>query len=98
MLPSRSEGQPLAVLEAFCDGVPVLASRIPELAELVDEGRTGWLFEPDDAGALAAALSRAAQSPDQLRALADAAQASYRDRFTIERMVANYMHEYARAS
>lgn len=98
VLPSRSEGQPLAVLEAFCDGVPVLASRIPELAELVDEGRTGWLFEPDDAGALAAALSRAAESPDQLRALADAAQASYRDRFTVERMVANYMHEYARAS
>ncbi|MGE0464112.1 MAG: glycosyltransferase family 4 protein [Vicinamibacterales bacterium] len=98
VLPSRSEGQPLAVLEAFCDGVPVLASRLPELVELVEEGRTGWLFEPDDAGALAAALSRAAESPDSLLALADAARAIYRSRFTVEHMVAGYMHEYARAS
>jgi len=97
-LPSRGEGQPLAVLEAFCDGVPVLASRIPELAELVEDGRTGWLFDPEDAGALAAVLSRAAVAPGPMRALAAHARATYHDRFTVERMVAGYLHEYERAS
>lgn len=98
VLPSRSEGQPLAVLEAFCDGIPVVASRIPELAELVEHGRTGWLFDAADAAALAATLTDAAGSPGQARAVAARARATYQDRFTVERMVDGYMHEYARAS
>ncbi len=98
VLPSHSEGQPLAVLEAFCDGVPVVASRIPELAELVDDGRTGWLFDADDAAALAATLAEAARSPGLARAVAARARATYQDRFTVDRMVDGYMHEYARAS
>jgi glycosyltransferase involved in cell wall biosynthesis len=40
VLPSRSEGQPLAILEAFQDGTIVIASDIPELRELVDDGVT----------------------------------------------------------
>jgi glycosyltransferase involved in cell wall biosynthesis len=98
VLPSRSEGQPLAVLEAFCDGVPVIASAIPELAELVSHGRTGWLFASEDPRALAAAMLHAAQGPEQARAIAAHARACYRERFTVDRMVANYMAEYERAS
>lgn len=98
VLPSRSEGQPLTVLEAFCDGVPVLASRIPELAELIDDGRTGWLFDAEDAGALAGALAYAARAPGIARAVTARARASYEERFTIDRMVAGYMQEYQRAS
>lgn len=98
VLPSRSEGQPLAVLEAFCDGVPVVANRIPELVELVEHGHTGWLFDTSDAAALAATLAEAARSPGQARAMAARARATYRHRFTVERMVDGYMHEYARAS
>ena len=80
------------------DSVPVLASRIPELAELILDGDTGWLFDPENAGALAQALLRAASSPGDARALAARARTIYKDRFTVERMVAGYMHEYARAS
>lgn len=98
VLPSRSEGQPLAVLEAFCDGVPVLASRIPELSELVEDGVTGWLFEPEDAADLAGAIARATRAPGAARAIAARGRAVYRHRFTIERMVAGYMQEYARVS
>src|SRR5690606_16638211 len=57
VLPSLSEGQPLSLLEAFCDGVPVLASAIPEISEMIDAGRTGFLFDPHDAADLARALS-----------------------------------------
>ena len=40
------EGMPTVVLEAFAAGIPVLASRIGSLAELIDDGKTGRLFEP----------------------------------------------------
>ncbi|HEY6508441.1 MAG TPA: glycosyltransferase family 4 protein [Vicinamibacterales bacterium] len=58
-VPSFTEGQGLVVLEAFRAGVPVVASRIPALCELVQEGSTGWLFDPRDARSLIAALTRA---------------------------------------
>lgn len=98
VLPSRAEGQPLSVLEAFCDGVPVAASNIPELVELVEDGRTGWLFPSEDAGALAEVLTRAACARGQARAMAAHARARHRERFTVGHMVAGYMQEYEKAS
>lgn len=99
VLPSTSEGQPLAILEAFCDGVPVMASRIPELEELVDDGVTGWLFDPTPQ-ALAATMATAARlaGRGRARAMAALARDDYHARFTVARMVDGYLHEYARAS
>lgn len=45
VMPSRSEGVPLAALEAAARGIPVLASRVGGLPAVVEDGRTGWLFE-----------------------------------------------------
>ena len=45
LMPSRSEGLPLAALEALAHGVPVLASRVGALPSVVIAGVTGWLFE-----------------------------------------------------
>jgi glycosyltransferase involved in cell wall biosynthesis len=56
VLPSRSEGLPLAVLEAAAIGRPVLAARVGALPQLADEGGALVLVEPDDAAALSAAL------------------------------------------
>ncbi|MEQ1730658.1 MAG: glycosyltransferase [Vicinamibacterales bacterium] len=50
------ENSPLVVHEAFMAGVPVVASRIGGLADLIQHGRNGLLFEPGNANALAAAL------------------------------------------
>ena len=55
-LTSRSEGMPLAVLEAWAAGVPVVASRVGGLPEMIDDGRTGLLVDAEDVGALAAAI------------------------------------------
>lgn len=97
VLPSGDGEQPLAVLEAFCDQVPVVASRVPELSEFVDDGQTGWLFDPTEAGALAATLTLARlTAPNALRALCQRARVRYQSEFTIERMVSGYMREYAR--
>lgn len=56
VVPSRWEGFGLTALEGMRSAVPVLASRVGGLAELIDEHVTGWLVPPDDPGALAAAI------------------------------------------
>jgi glycosyltransferase involved in cell wall biosynthesis len=58
-LPSgRMEGIPVALMEAMAAGVPVVATRLSGIPELVQDGVTGLLVEPHDPPALAAALER----------------------------------------
>jgi len=58
------ENAPLSVLESYAAGKPVIGSRIGGIPELVDEERTGWLFEAGDADALTALLRRVQSMPD----------------------------------
>jgi glycosyltransferase involved in cell wall biosynthesis len=97
VLPSGDGEQPLAVLEAFCDGVPVVASRVPELSEFVEDGQTGWLFDPTDPRALAETIALARATPSHsVRAVCQRARVLYQSEFTVDRMVSGYMREYAR--
>jgi len=63
VLASESEGRPNALLEAMAAGLPVVATRIPGVRELVDHGVTGFLFDVGDAAGLAAALGRLRDDP-----------------------------------
>jgi glycosyltransferase involved in cell wall biosynthesis len=69
VLSSRYEALPNVVLEAMAAGLPVAATRVGGLPELVVPGRTGWLVPPGDAPALAAALSQALGDADAREAL-----------------------------
>jgi glycosyltransferase involved in cell wall biosynthesis len=96
VLPSLSEGQPLSILEAWRDRLPVIVSDIPELAELVDDGVTGFLFNPRDPRALASAMLAAGRLTPAVRlAFAARTRQRFEKRFTAAGMVAGYMNEYA---
>lgn len=60
-LSSNTEGQPIAVLEAFSCGRGVVATAVGGVPEVVRAGETGWLVPPRDREALAAALQEALQ-------------------------------------
>jgi glycosyltransferase involved in cell wall biosynthesis len=64
------ENSPLVVHEAFQAGVPVVAARIGGLIDLVDEGRTGFLYEPGAPAGLATALRPFIEDPSLCRRLA----------------------------
>lgn len=59
------EGFPMALVEAFSCSLPVLASDIGSLAEIVDPGRTGLLFPPNDAERMANTIRAFLASPEQ---------------------------------
>jgi glycosyltransferase involved in cell wall biosynthesis len=65
-MPSRREGQGIAALEAMAAGVPIAASNVGGLAEMLTDGQTALLVPPNDPDVLAAALSRL-QSDSRLR-------------------------------
>jgi glycosyltransferase involved in cell wall biosynthesis len=67
VVPSIYEGMPLVVLEAMEAGVPVVASRVSGIPEVVEDGRTGWLVEPEDPAVLAAALAEALDGDEARR-------------------------------
>ena len=66
--PSDNESLPTVVLEAMAMGVPVVASRIFGIPDVITDGATGYLCEPSDVASLADALRRALDAPDTARA------------------------------
>lgn len=71
------EGHPRTVVEAYANGLPVVASRHGALAGLVDGGRTGLLFEPGRADELAERIAWAAEHPDQMAQMGEQARRTY---------------------
>jgi glycosyltransferase involved in cell wall biosynthesis len=85
VLPSLSyEAQPHALVMAFAEGLPVIASRLAKLAELVEPGRNGLLFEPGSARELARCLAWAEAFPEKMRQMGECAQADYQARFVAD--------------
>ncbi|HVE76333.1 MAG TPA: glycosyltransferase family 4 protein, partial [Actinomycetota bacterium] len=73
MVPSRSyESAPRVILEAYSAGVPVIASRIGGIPELVIDGETGLTVDPDDGPGWKAAIARLSRDSESLRMGANA--------------------------
>lgn len=93
--PSLDEGFGIAALEAMAAGLPVVASRVGGLCELVDDGRTGLLVPPGDPAVLAQCLAGLARDPERRRALGAAGRQRARERFSVDQMVSEITDVYA---
>lgn len=88
------ENFPRTLVEAMACGLPIIASRIGALADLVEEGVTGLLFEPGNADDLARKLRWASDNPAALQAMGARARTLYEERFTARRNYAQLMAIY----
>jgi glycosyltransferase involved in cell wall biosynthesis len=83
--PSDVESMPRTTLEAMAWEVPVLATNVFGLPELIEDGESGWLFEPRDLTALTAALERAlASTPEERRRIGRSGRALVEQRHSLE--------------
>jgi glycosyltransferase involved in cell wall biosynthesis len=82
-LTSDNEGMPVSLMEAAACGVPVAATAVGGVPELIADGATGLLIPPHDAGALAAALERLIGEPELRARLGMAARRRAEEKFSV---------------
>ncbi|MBV8236523.1 MAG: glycosyltransferase [Acidimicrobiia bacterium] len=93
-LTSRAEGLPLAILEAWAAGLPVVATRVGGIPQVIDDGRTGLLLEPGDENTLTGTLGRLIADPGYARQLGEAGRRQVEARFDTRRMAGDYQRHY----
>jgi glycosyltransferase involved in cell wall biosynthesis len=79
------EGFPMTIAEAFATGLPVIASHLGAMAEIVQHRRTGLLFTPGDANDLAAKVEWALAHPNEVADMGRRARHEFEARYTAER-------------
>lgn len=94
ILPSRWEGMPNVVLEAMAAGRPVIATQVEGIAELVQDGVTGLIVQPEQPGELARAIQRLLADPHFVVSAGTESQALVLKSFTTQQSVTAYEHLY----
>ena len=94
VLPSRSEAFPNGAIEAMAAGLPVVASNVGGLRDLIQNGRTGVLVAPGNPEALAGALQTLIDNPAGAEAIGRAAHDEVQQRYSFDRMIAAYENLY----
>jgi glycosyltransferase involved in cell wall biosynthesis len=95
--PSRChEAQPRAILEAFAAGVPVVATRVGGVPELIEDGKNGVLLDFNRADDLRDAIERLSDDHESLL-LGEGAGKTWRDKFTPEHALRNLEAAYRHA-
>lgn len=87
ILPSTREGIPLSILEAMAAGLPIVATRVGGVAEMVVDHKTGILCPPGEAKALAQGIISLLQDPAKCRSLGQAGRKSFEGKFTESHML-----------
>ncbi|MBE0597370.1 MAG: glycosyltransferase, partial [Desulfuromonadales bacterium] len=94
VLPSLTEGLPITVLEAMQAGVPILASRVGAVPELLEQGRAGLLVTPGAIDELTAGILTLRQQPQLARSLAERGCQRVSERYSSRRMALQYERIY----
>jgi len=93
--PSRADAFPTVLLQALAAGVPIVASRVGGIPEIVEDGATGLLVPPPlTASAFADRLGRLLRDPDLRSRLAARGRERFEDEFTAERWVTRLRSVY----
>jgi glycosyltransferase involved in cell wall biosynthesis len=85
VFPSRFEGLGGAVVEALALETPIVASDVPALREVLDDGRLGWLVPVDDPRALADAVDAVRRNLGEARARSKRGRSAFRELYTLDR-------------
>ncbi len=85
--PAWMEGLGVALLEAAACGVPIIATRVGGIAEIVQDGVNGFLIEPGDSGQLTQAIDRLLDQPETASAFGQAGRKLALEHFSVARMV-----------
>lgn len=96
VLTSINEGTPVALIEAMAAGVPVVATPVGGVPDVIRDGETGLLASDDSVEGVAAVMSRLVEDPALRRALGEAGRRAVEGRFSQERLVAD-IHELYRS-
>lgn len=94
VLPSLFEGLPICLIEAMSMELPVVATNISGIPELVVDGTTGLLVPPRDPDALSAAIIEMGISPEKRKQMGQAGRQRVNEMFTIERMIEELLNYY----
>jgi glycosyltransferase involved in cell wall biosynthesis len=96
-LSSRWEGSPVTILEAMAAGLPIVATAVGGVPELVEDGVTGILVQPGSAPDLGDALASLVKEPARRLAMAGAT-GPRASRFSVDAMVQGYADLFSRAT
>jgi glycosyltransferase involved in cell wall biosynthesis len=91
VLPSRWEGLPIALLEAMSAGLPVIATRVEGVDEVVEEGVHGVLVQPESTEELVKAILQLSKDAAQRHQMGEAARLRVLERYTVDRMCERYL-------
>ncbi len=94
ILPSRSEGLPVALLEAMACGLTVVAARVGGIAEVIESGRNGILIEPENPRLLADVVEALLDDPDRAAQLGREARQTIEAEFTLTGAADAYVAVY----
>jgi glycosyltransferase involved in cell wall biosynthesis len=94
VMPSLEEGFPIAALDAMAAGLPVVATSVGGIPELIEDGKTGWLVPPRHAEALASRLRLLLSNPELRSRMGAAGYARVRDHFSAAQMTESIAQLY----
>lgn len=94
VLPSATEGMPMAVLEALASKKAVIASNVGGIPEVIHDNKTGRLIKPGDSTALQEAVICLLKNPDLRRCFGTAGNVLVREKYSASHMASKYLAEY----
>jgi glycosyltransferase involved in cell wall biosynthesis len=94
VLASRKEGLPYTLLEAMIANVPVIATKVGGIPEVIEDKITGLLVSPENSHELSKAIIYAYQNPDEIKKMAQKGHLTIEEKFSIDKMVESTRNLY----